>query len=161
MSGFLDDLEFELAPGHDLVVVLTSRLRYQDRKGRVFTVPKRFRCDLASVPKLLRSVSTPWQVSARAGVLHDCGYRWFEVWKIPRREMDEVYRQALRDDQAEANEAEPAGNWFTRGWRRVSQPTRAWIQKAGVRLGAWRAWRRWRSTPKKQKGIKPPMWVRV
>ncbi len=138
MIGFQNALLSELVPGKELTVRLTAVLIYVDAKGRRFTVPKGFECDLASVPRFLRSIATPWHQSARAGVLHDCGVRWFEVWKIPRAEMDELYRQALRDDGV---------SWF-----------RAWMQKRGVRLGGWRAWNRWRKTLPIDKGKRPTRW---
>ena len=141
MSGFLDDLRFELVPGEELTVKLTAELRYVDTDGFLYTIPEGFECDLASVPRFLRSIATPWHQSARAGVLHDCGYKWFEVWAIHRVGMDELYNQALRDDD-------------------VSR-FRAWLQKRAVRIGGWRAWDRWRRAPQIVKGPRPAMLVRL
>lgn len=137
--GFLDKLAFEVEPTKKTAIVLTARLRYVDERGRLFTVPKGFTCDLASVPKIFRSISTPWNQSARAGVLHDCGYRWYEIWKLPRYTMDHIYKGALRAD----------------GVSRF----RAWVQKTAVRMGAGGAWDRWRKTPKSKKGIAPKIYT--
>ena len=81
---FLDVLDFHLEGPTSEIVTLDTNLRYQSEAGVIFTVPAGFRNDLASVPGWLRSLAPPWQQSARAGVLHDCGYRWFELWQIDR-----------------------------------------------------------------------------
>lgn len=137
--GFIDKLVFEVEPIKKTAIVLTARLRYVDERGRLFTVPKGFTSDLASVPRIFRSIATPWNQSARAGVLHDCGYRWFEVWKLQRSTMDHIYKGALRDD----------------GVSRF----RAWVQEKALRIGAWGAWKRWRATPKSKKGIAPKLYT--
>lgn len=133
--GFLDQLDIRVYPEHATVVVLQERLRYQTPLGTLLIVPSGFKCDLASVPRWVRSIATPWNLSARAGVLHDCGCRWYEVWKIPRREMDQLYRQALID--------EGVSRW------------RAWIQFAAIRIGGRRAWEVWRVTIAARKGPRP------
>lgn len=136
VSGFTDHLRFEVLPQKDVVIVLTKRLRYLDRDGAVWTVPSGFRCDLASVPKWLRSLSTGWNQSARAGVFHDCLYRWFEIWEVPRRPADAMYMQALRDDGVPR-------------WR-------ARLQNWGLlALAPRRAWNTYRQTHPSRKGIKP------
>jgi len=136
MSRFFDKLVFRVEPVAKTTIILTERLRYIDRRRRMFTVPAGFKSDLASVPKWLRSVATPWNQSARAGVLHDCGYRWFEIWRLSRRELDLIYMQALMDDGV--------SRW------------RAWIQKMAVRVTGGRAWNNWRLTPFQEKGLRPP-----
>lgn len=141
MSGFLQDLRFELEPEAELTVVLTRSLVYLDGSGVMYTIPEGFRCDLASVPRIFRSVATPWHQSARAGILHDCIYRWAIWWGVTRSESDELYRQALVDDEV--------SRW------------RAWVQKRGVRLGGWRSWNRWRKVPPDKKGVQPPRLTRI
>jgi len=137
--GFLDKLAFEVEPKKKTAIILTAQLRYSDHKGRVFTVPKGFKCDLASVPRIFRSIASPWNQSARAGVLHDCGYRWYEVWKLPRSEMDDLYQMGLRDD----------------GVSRF----RAWVNKKAVRIGGRGAWEKWRVTLKIKKGVAPKVYT--
>ena len=137
MSRFLDKLRFQVEPKKKTTIVLTDRLRYIDRKRRLFTVPEGFSCDLASVPKIFRSLATNWNQSARAGVLHDCMYRWAEVWKIPRKESDQIYRRALMDDGVSG--------------------MRAWLQYIALRIGASDSWYDWRGTHAKNKGIRPKM----
>ena len=136
---FRGRLQFEVEPTEKTSIVLTAPLVYFDRHGRKFTVPKGFRCDLASVPRWVRSVATPWNQSARPGVWHDCAYRWFETWNISRRDADSIYRDALKEEGVA-------------GWR-------AWLQKTAVNIGARGPWERWRQTSVKRKGPKPPRWV--
>ena len=139
VRGFLDKLAFQVEPIKKTAIVLTTQLRYVDRRGRLFTVPKGFKCDLASVPRIFRSIASPWNQSARAGCLHDCGYRWHEVWKLSRSEMDDLYQMALRAD----------------GVSRF----RAWVQKRAVRIGGRRAWEQWRVTLKSRKGVAPKVYT--
>ena len=133
---FLGRLQFEVEPKKKTSIILTRSLVYFDRHARKFTVPKGFQCDLASVPRWVRSLATPWNQSARPGVWHDCAYRWNEVWRIPRHEADALYRDALIE--------EGVARW------------RAWLQMKAVRIGAGAAWERWRQTSEKHKGPKPP-----
>ena len=136
---FLGRLRFEVEPIKQTSITLTEPLIYFDRYGRKFTVPKGFNCDLASVPRWVRSVATPWNQSARPGVWHDCCYRWYETWRIPRKEADELYRDALME--------EGVARW------------RAWIQMMAVKFGAGDAWERWRHASQRRKGPKPARWV--
>lgn len=133
---FLGRLRFEVEPTHKTSIVLTAALMYFDSDNRQYTVPKGFQCDLASVPRWVRSVATPWNQSARPGVWHDCCYRWYEVWYIPRKEADKLYMYALME--------EGVSRW------------RAWIQMKVVRIAAGGAWERWRQINEKHKGPKPP-----
>ncbi len=139
MSRFVDRLSFEVEPATDgkVRIILTELLRYVDSQGRLFTVPAGFRCDLASIPKIFRSLSTSWAQSSRPGTVHDALYRWGpEVWKIFRWEADQLYMVMLMD--------EGVSRW------------RAWLQKTAVRVGASGPWKRYREMPKSQKGPKPP-----
>ncbi len=133
---FLDQLDFHTESPTSKVVILDSPLRYQVSDGRVYTTPVGFRTDLASVPWWLSSLAPPWQQSARAGVLHDCSYRWSEVWMIGRAAADELLYAGLRDDQA--------------GWLRAQAMLRA------VRSFGGAAWARWRATPAAGKGVAAP-----
>jgi hypothetical protein len=132
---FKTELQYKIKPGDDLIIVLTAPLIYADKLGRIFTIPTEFPCDLASIPKIFRSLATDWWVTASPGVLHDAGYRWYELWKISRKHMDELYQEALRD--------KGVSRW------------RAWTQKQALRIGGRGAWNRWRDTPETKKGIPP------
>lgn len=136
---FLGRLRFEVEPTRQTSITLTAPLVYFDRHGRKFTVPNGFNCDLASVPRWVRSLATPWNQSARPGVWHDCAYRWNEIWRLPRKETDQLYRDALTE--------EGVSRW------------RAWIQMKAVNFAAGGAWERWRQTSQKRKGPEPPPWL--
>ena len=125
-----------IRPGSDKFVHLEQPLRYERGDGRVFTVPAGFRTDLASVPWWLRSLAPRWQSSLRAGIFHDCGYRWFEVWIIARAVVDDLLYEQLRAD----------------GTSRLH----AWAMRQAVRSFGGLAWSRWRGTPEAEKGVKPP-----
>ena len=136
MPEFLDLLSFEVSGPGTQVVVLKERLRYRSREGILLTVPARFETDLASVPAPLRFLAPRWQQCARAGALHDCAYRWYEIWKLDRKQVDGQFYDALRAD----------------GTGRI----RAFGMRTAVRLfGSW-AWNRWRRTPDAEKGVRPP-----
>ena len=135
MSGFLQDLEFDLVPNEKLTVVLTHALVYTDNELLTYTIPEGFTCDLASVPKIFRSFATPWYQSARAGVLHDCAVRWAPWWGLSRAQARDLYRRALIDDGV---------SWW-----------RARTQVIALKIGGGRAWRRWRRTSTMKKGIRP------
>lgn len=121
----------------NLVATLQQKLIYNDSLGRTFTIPAGFKCDLASVPRLLRSFSTPWHQSARSGIWHDCAYRWFEEWGLTRSECDGIYRESLRES----------------GVGRI----RSRLQWSGVRVGGWWSWSRWRDMDARLKGVRPPV----
>lgn len=137
----MDQLFTRISTNRDQMAQLTRRLRYKDADGVIYIIPPTFVCDLASVPRILRGLSTPWHQSARAGFLHDCACRWDEVWLLGRKRADDLYREALRSE----------------GVSRF----RARAQWLGVRVGGWRAWRRWRSTDLDQRGVPPPPLVNV
>ena len=134
-ATFLDDLDFHLEGPTSKIVVLDAALRYRSSNARLFTIPTGFRCDLASVPSWLRWLAPPWQQSARAGVLHDCGYRWFEVWGVARDDVDGLFHEGLLADKTD--------------------PSRARLMTWAVQVFGGRAWQRWRATPEVEKGVKP------
>jgi hypothetical protein len=101
--------------------LLEAPLRFEDCRGDLWTVPVGFRCDLASVPRLLRALAPSWDVTARPGVLHDHLYL---TGTVPRGRADYLFFEAL---EAEA----------------ISL-TVAWAMWAAVRIGGWRAWRLYR-----------------
>lgn len=141
MSGFFAPLQFHLVPGRELLVELDAPLIYESKAGLRYTVPLGFWCDLASVPKILRSFATDWYRTARAGVLHDLLYRWPELFGMSRRQADGMYREALRADDV--------GRF------------RARLQWLGLRAGGWVAWRKWRGATLKEKGIEPLLPQRI
>ena len=125
MTGrWLDELEGRIKHGEGgRFFLVEAPLRYEDRAGDVWTVPAGFRCDLASVPRLLLPIALPWHRSARAGVLHDYLYL---RGLVPRTRADALFREALiADDPANGSAA-------------------CWSMWLAVRAGGWRAWRLYR-----------------
>lgn len=82
-------------------------------------VPAGFRCDLASVPRLLRLLFSPFGLHQRAGCFHDVCYR---VQHCRRFQADALFRSIMYDDRV------PMLKRLTLYW--------------GVRIGGWVAWRR-------------------
>lgn len=134
-AAFLDPLRIEPISASSYWVRLLAELRFRDEDGIVFTVPEDFVCDLASVPKFLRSLAMDWRLTGRSGSVHDCAYKWAEIWGLTRRQADALYYRCLRAD----------------GANRV----RAYLQWSGIRAGGWAAWRGHRHTPVAHKGVRP------
>lgn len=82
------------------------------------TVPKCFRTDFASVPRVFWRVFPPWGKYGKAAVLHDYLYA---VQDRPRAECDKIFLEAMEV---------LAVSWISRHT----------IYHA-VRLGGWLAWR--------------------
>jgi hypothetical protein len=105
------------------VWLLHEPLTYVSKDGRVFVVPAQFMTDFASVPRLfwrLYPRSGPWN---EAAVLHDYNYRQHTLTKMTRKEVDQLFLEAM----------ESLG---------VNRPTRYHFYW-GVRLGAWGTWDRY------------------
>ncbi len=135
MGQFLDPLAITITGPTSQIVELTGGIRYKDDNGKVYPVPEGFKCDLASVPKWLQSLAPPWEQSGRAGVLHDCGYRWEEVWHLGKKKVDDLFYEGLRAD----------------GVGRFS----AKAMQLAVRMFGKKAWDGWRTTPEQDKGVQP------
>ena len=137
MGEFIDTLKSESLGPDTNDVRLLARLRYRTTAGLLLIVPEGFVCDLASVPKILRSFAMDWRRTGRSGTIHDCAYKWEESWGFTRRQADSIYYECLLAD----------GAWK---WR-------ASLQWAGIRAGGWRAWNRHRATDVADKGVEPGM----
>ncbi|ANN70932.1 DUF1353 domain-containing protein [Bordetella bronchialis] len=120
MSRFLGRLELEEADGTDDGQWLLERpLTYEsDVACRTFTVPARFRTDLASVPRLPIAYWLCGGAASKAAVVHDFLYA---TRPVARRIADAVLREAS------AVTGVPV-------WRR-------WLMWAGVRAFGWIYWR--------------------
>jgi hypothetical protein len=89
--GFQTLLILSSLPGAE-TYELHARLIYRRPTGEELAVPRGFRTDLASVPRIFRSiVDNDGEVSA-AAVLHDWLYSEQE---FPRRECDAIFLEAL------------------------------------------------------------------
>lgn len=96
--------------------VLDAPLVWDDGTERI-TVPQGFLTDLASIPRIFRTVLSQNGLSRRPATLHDFLYR---TQPMPRADADALFRRAL------ASEGMGAFGCFT-----------YW---AGVRAGGWIAW---------------------
>lgn len=114
MSAFLSKCDLEIADStDDGQWILTSPLVYQsDVAKQIFTVPKGFKTDLASVPRIPIVYLLCGDTSDEAAVVHDYLYT---TKCVPRDVADRVLREAS------AVTGVPA-------WRR-------WMMWAGVRIG--------------------------
>ena len=117
MTGFSSRLEVRAhEPGEWLVI---RPLQYAPRQGKPITVPAGFITDLASIPRLLRSVYDTQDECREPAVLHDYLYC---VQFGERAEADALFLEAL----------ERAGVGLL---KRRSM----WL---GVRAGGWMYWRK-------------------
>lgn len=135
-AGFLDELDIRVLDPRTPLVQLLGDFRYRDKKGRVFTCPEGMISDLASVPKVARSFTMPWQLTARPAYLHDGLYRYYEEWEIERGESDGLYHESLL--------VIDAPHWRTSG------------QWSVLRGTGWRSWNRWREVRRIEPASPPP-----
>jgi len=75
-------------------VELLTNFGYQpaDFRKSAIWVPRGFRCDAASVPRLAWFLFPPWGRCNRAAILHDWLY-WAQL--CSRLQADEIFREAL------------------------------------------------------------------
>jgi len=85
--------------------------------GRCWTIPKGFRTDFASVPKIFWNILPPFGRYGKAALLHDYFYR---TQIIPRKEADKIFLEAMLMMGVPA-------------WK-------AYIMYWAVRLFGWKAW---------------------
>lgn len=115
---FRSKLDVEFIGGDDWL--LLSPLVYTTRAGDTFEVPAGFVSDLASIPKVFRTLvgrqDGPW---APAAVIHDFLYR---TAIVPRGEADRIFREAM--------EELPGISWLQR-----------WAMWAALRVGGWAAYK--------------------
>jgi hypothetical protein len=99
-------------------VLLASQLRYtHPETGKVYTVPKGFKSDYGSIPRVLWWWLPPHQYRPEY-LLHDMLYA---CELVQREEADNILKMALK---------EAGANWFRRN-----------IIYAGVRAGGWVVWK--------------------
>lgn len=117
-----------------VVVSVDSRLweLYSPFHYKGITIPRGFRTDFASVPRLFWNILPPWGRYGKAAVVHDYLYKNLgdiieEVAGViaprtyTRKECDQLFLQGMQ---------ELGVRW-----------TRRWVMYLGVRIGGWVAWR--------------------
>ena len=69
---------------------------YETSKGLV-VVPKGFRTDYASVPKIFRNIINTYGDHTRAAVIHDWLYRNGHKLGVSRKEADKVFLEVMKE----------------------------------------------------------------
>lgn len=73
---------------------LTSQLEYLDEKiGKTIYVPKGFRTDFASVPRIWHHIVSPIGKHSAAAALHD--YLYTKAANFERKEADRIFYEAM------------------------------------------------------------------
>jgi len=117
MSEFRTDLQTQLLDSNGSWILLAPLVYYSSLLCMTITVPKGFRTDYASVPRLPLIYALFGDTSHKAAVIHDYLYA---VRRTTRAEADAIFREA----------AEASGVGF---FRRN-------LMYYGVRLGGKLAW---------------------
>lgn len=94
MSRFLCDLDTRLIDEFDDIHQLLAPLKYEsDLLGLTVTVPKDFRTDFASVPRIVGAYLLFGGKGRRAAVVHD--FLYSGGIEVTREVADRVFREAL------------------------------------------------------------------
>jgi len=116
---FLNRLQVEPVPGTDKRRLLVSLCYMPHDQTIAIEVPAGFMTNYASVPRALWSLFRPDAGDTRrAATIHD--YLYWQHLYYSRRQVDKIFRQALKDDGA---------GFFKR-----------WTMWAAVRAGGWAKW---------------------
>lgn len=101
MSGFKTDYVdirmYRWKPIENDMNELLAPLTYEWTDGTIYKVPKGFKTDFASIPRLLWSIIKPTGKWSNASVLHD--YLYDNGYKIgvDRRKADKIFYDAMID----------------------------------------------------------------
>lgn len=77
---------------------LTQNWYFDHDNGVKIVIPKGFRFDGASIPKIFWAVLSPVGLLLIPGLLHDYGYRYNQLWKIGPDGSAEPYRKGAGKD---------------------------------------------------------------
>ena len=116
---FLSDPEFKIH-GSDKWQ-LTAPLMYETRSGIYISVPEGFITDLASIPRLFRSIYSVHGQHTRAAVIHDYLYSQSDPRAFTRSQADRIFYEAMLE----------------LGVRK----SKAYVMYLGVRSGGYFAWK--------------------
>ena len=100
---------------------LISPLRVTWKVRPAFHVVKGFKTDLASIPRIVRSLVPKGRNETRAAVVHDWIYRGRCEQRFTRAEADRLFLDIMEEDGV--------------GW------LRRWAIYSGVRAGGWASWK--------------------
>jgi hypothetical protein len=76
---------------------LLNDLEYTHTDGTVYTVPKGFKTNFASVPKYFRNIIEPTGKHTNAAALHDFLYARGYKMNVSRKKADKIFYDAMRD----------------------------------------------------------------
>ena len=111
---------------------------YYDRTAKII-IPKGFKCDLASVPRILWPIIAPFELSEAAPLVHDYLYRnaglEVQTWSFPeyqdgkryypKKYADSLFRTIMLREKVpvwKATVAYYAVKWFAKGvWKKRLQ----------------------------------------
>lgn len=81
---------------------LLSELVYEMTGSSVIKVPKGFKCDLASVPRIIWPLIGPYGKWTNAAIVHDYLYsrQGFKEYGLSRKSADLIFYFAMRDSFA-------------------------------------------------------------
>lgn len=104
--------------------ILLEPLAFRSKSmGEVFTVPKGFKTDYASIPRLVQLVISKMGRHRKAAVVHDYLYNRYTQYKhMTRKQCDIVFLEAMKASNVPM-------------WKR-------WSMYQGVRVGGWVAFRK-------------------
>ena len=86
--------ELKTTPIDDKYWLVNEEYRYQTSKGLV-VVPKGFRTDYASVPRIFRNIINSYGKHGRAAVVHDWLYSNQCKINITREEADKIFLEIM------------------------------------------------------------------
>lgn len=118
MSKFLTDLDVVCI--NDGCWKLDAPLQYESDMVGVVEVPKGFETDFASVPRVPIAYTLFGDRAHMESVLHDYGYRIDAIPAMTRKQVDELFLEAMKVR---------GKSWAVRS-----------AMYAGVRLGGWTAY---------------------
>lgn len=76
---------------------LLDDLIYTNTDGIVYKVPKGFKTDFASIPKILRNIIAPTGKWTNASILHDYLYTKGYELGVSRKQADKIFYNAMID----------------------------------------------------------------
>lgn len=120
------------------ISVLEEDLVYVSGAGEKFVIPKGFRTDYASIPKIFRNIYEPTGPSRFPAILHDFlyGKRGYAPYYKNRKECDELFLEAMQlvgVDLLQRRAIYRAVRWF--GWAYSYRPKWNTGGKENVALG--------------------------
>lgn len=97
MSRFLTNFVCVKIYRYNEMPELTENLVYEMNENRIFIVPKGFKTDFASIPRIFWTIIAPLGKHTLPAVLHDFLYTEGYKMGISRKEADKIFYNAMID----------------------------------------------------------------